>query len=75
MAPPPPSAGPNAVGKTSFPSLLPPTAPRKAPSDPLVPSKPSLEDIVGGSDVKEAHWPPSWLTCDVRKFDLEVLGK
>ena len=61
--------------RTSFPSPLPTTPKARPPSDPLVPYKPTLKDLAIGTPEKEQQWGPSWLTCDVRSFDLEVLGK
>ncbi|KAL7412201.1 MT-A70-domain-containing protein [Mrakia frigida] len=54
-----------------LPISLPPSLP--PPSGPLVPRVPDLAK--GKSkDPSEGSWPASWISCDVRKFDLEVLG-
>jgi mRNA (2'-O-methyladenosine-N6-)-methyltransferase len=74
----PASSGPTsalAERKTSFPSPLPPASNARPPSNPLRPHKPSLKDLATGATEKEQQYGPSWLTCDVRSFDLEVLGK
>lgn len=52
-----------------------PVAATRPPSEPLRPYKPTLKELASGTLAKEEQWGPSWLTCDVRSFDLEVLGK
>lgn len=75
VALPPTLADPYADQRPSFVSPLPRPPKLAPPSDPLVPKKAAIVDMVKGESTKEAQWGSSWLTCDVRKFDLEVLGK
>lgn len=75
VALPPALVDPSAAQRTSFVSPFPRPPKLAPPSDPLVPKKAAIADVVKGESTKEAQWGPSWLTCDVRKFDLQVLGK
>lgn len=42
---------------------------------PLVPIPRSLKNTILDEDDPVLRYPPSWISADVRKFDLSVLGK
>lgn len=64
VCPPPPSL------PSSLPAVIP--APLPPPTGALIPREP--DPLPTAATEKEGSWPASWISCDVRKFDLDVLG-